>query len=179
MRSRVSIGRRKSKCRAPPPPPPPSSSSGGGPSQGLLSAPAQVEGPGGRSGGGDYRVPDSANAGSSLAVVPVSAGMMDRIEDRLLKLSLRSGEGVVDARGVGGGGDGDGEAGEGGSKGVVEGDGRGVGEARRDGATAALGGGIVTEAQARNSLLAPCRASYAHAVLTCPQNLRWKVSGRV
>ncbi|CBN74834.1 conserved unknown protein [Ectocarpus siliculosus] len=37
------------------------------------------------------------------------------------------------------------------------------------------GGGIVSEAQARNSLLGPCRSAYAHAVLTCPHNLRWKV----
>lgn len=33
----------------------------------------------------------------------------------------------------------------------------------------------VSEARARDSLLGPCRASYAQAVLACPQNLRWKV----
>ncbi|CAM9513471.1 unnamed protein product, partial [Ectocarpus sp. 8 AP-2014] len=37
------------------------------------------------------------------------------------------------------------------------------------------GGGVVSEAQARDSLLGPCRSAYAHAVLTCPHNLRWKV----
>lgn len=34
---------------------------------------------------------------------------------------------------------------------------------------------VISEAKARDSLLAPCRASYAYAVLSCPQNLRWKV----
>lgn len=42
----------------------------------------------------------------------------------------------------------------------------------REGVTAVV---AVSEAKARDSLLGPCRASYAHAVLTCPQNLRWKV----
>ena len=37
------------------------------------------------------------------------------------------------------------------------------------------GDGTVSEAEARDSLLGPCRSAYAHAVLTCPHNLRWKV----
>lgn len=37
---------------------------------------------------------------------------------------------------------------------------------------------VISEAKARDSLLGPCRASYAYAVLSCPQNLRWKVRHR-
>ncbi|CAM9882332.1 unnamed protein product, partial [Choristocarpus tenellus] len=29
--------------------------------------------------------------------------------------------------------------------------------------------------KARDALLGPCREAYVHAVLACPQNLRWKV----
>lgn len=104
-----------------------------------------------------------------------AAGEADGVEEGLRKLSLRSGEGLregVDAIAAG-------------AEGGVDGQSRGGGDGRERGVSDNGGGvggcddGAVTEEQARNSLLASCRASYAHAVLTCPQNLRWKVTNHM
>lgn len=72
--------------------------------------------------------------------------------------------------------------GERGDRGSDNSEGKVEGVVRRGGGEGAGGDGdggamdLVSESQARDSLLGPCRASYAHAVLTCPHNLRWKVS---
>lgn len=88
--------------------------------------------------------------------LPESVGLATEVEDGIRKLSLRQQDEELDGRGEGGTMDRTGDTLN-----------KEFGE---------KGKSVMSEAQARDSLLAPCRASYAHAVLTCPQNLRWKAS---